>query len=56
MSLMAAVERAGPPPMPATSDAQKQLPAGALGAPALWVMRYVPEVSDRKASGFKDWL
>ena len=44
-SLMAALGRAGPPPAPPTSAIQLQLPTGCLGAPALNVMRYVPEVS-----------
>lgn len=45
LSLTEAVERAGPPPSPASSFSQLHLPVGALGARALWVMRYVPVVS-----------
>ena len=45
LSLTEAVERAGPPPSPVSSFSQLHLPVGALGARALWVMRYVPEVS-----------
>ena len=43
-SLAMALGRAGPPPAPTTSAVQLQLPTGCLGAAALNVMRYVPEV------------